>query len=106
MIVVSREVCSLPREQKLAVVGKLSETVAGQVVQSASGEDETDRAACLESHGLGEDTNQEAEHHMACQGTQDQVEILEGQSADSAEEGSNTGKEAAGIAEAVAVVVE
>ena len=106
VIVVSREVYSLPWEQTMAAVGEFSETVADPVDQSAFDEDETDQAACLGSHGLEEDTNQEEEHRMACQGTQDQVETLADQSADSAEEGSNTGKEAAGIAEAVAVVVE
>lgn len=42
---------------------------------------------------------------MACQGSQDQVESLEDQSADWVE-GSNREKEAAGIAEAVAAAVE
>lgn len=45
VIAVLREACSLPRELKIAAVGGLSETVADQVVQSASGEDEIDRAA-------------------------------------------------------------
>lgn len=83
----------------------LSETVADPVDQSASDEGEIDQAAYSGSHDLEEDTNQEEEHHMAYQGIPDRVETLEDQSAGLAE-GSNTEKEVAESAEAVAVVVE